>query len=138
MGRARVDEKLVSKDQITSDLSSCVRGSHAGHGASAAIQPTGLLKLTQDLREKARALGFDLCRITAAELPSVIGERLQEWLALGAHGVFLGRAYVYGLGALGEAGVRLCLNIIEREISLTMGFCGQTDINKLSADMLML
>jgi epoxyqueuosine reductase len=86
MGRARVDEKLVSKYQITSDLSSCVSGSHAGHGASAAIQPAGLLKLTQDLREKARALGFDLCRITAAELPSVIGERLQEWLALGAHG----------------------------------------------------
>ena len=66
------------------------------------------------------------------------GQDVLRAMALGARGVFLGRAYVYGLGALGEAGVRLCLNIIEREISLTMGFCGQTDINKLSADMLML
>jgi L-lactate dehydrogenase (cytochrome) len=59
------------------------------------------------------------------------GQDVLRALALGAHGVLLGRAYLYGLGALGEEGVRLCLEIIEREISLTMGFCGKTDIRSV-------
>jgi L-lactate dehydrogenase (cytochrome) len=40
----------------------------------------------------------------------------------------IGRAFLYGLGALGEAGVTKCLEIIHRELDLSMAFCGRTDI----------
>ncbi len=64
------------------------------------------------------------------------GQDVLRALALGARGVLIGRAYVYGLGACGEKGVRLCLEIIERELALTMGFCGVTDIAAVSRDVL--
>ncbi|MBH9552581.1 alpha-hydroxy acid oxidase [Inhella gelatinilytica] len=50
---------------------------------------------------------------------------LKAW-ALGARGTYIGRAFLYGLGAMGEAGVTRCLEIIERELDLTMAFCGKT------------
>jgi hypothetical protein len=40
----------------------------------------------------------------------------------------IGRAFLYGLGAMGEAGVRRCLEIIAKELSVTMGLCGAVDI----------
>jgi len=64
------------------------------------------------------------------------GQDVLRAVALGARGVMIGRAYVYGLGALGEAGVRLCLEIIEKELSLTMGFCGVVDIDAVRDDIL--
>jgi L-lactate dehydrogenase (cytochrome) len=48
--------------------------------------------------------------------------------ALGARGTLIGRSFLYGLGALGEAGVERCLQIIARELDLTMAFCGHTNI----------
>ena len=50
---------------------------------------------------------------------------LKAW-ALGARGTYIGRAFLYGLGALGEAGVGKALEIIHRELDLTMAFCGRT------------
>ena len=64
------------------------------------------------------------------------GQDVLRALALGAKGVMIGRAYVYGLAALGEEGVRLCLEIIESELSLTMGFCGVTDVAAINRDIL--
>lgn len=64
------------------------------------------------------------------------GQDVLRAIALGARGVLLGRAYVYGLGAMGEAGVARCLEIIEQELSLTMGFCGRTDIKDVGSDIL--
>lgn len=64
------------------------------------------------------------------------GQDVLRAVALGARGVLLGRAYVYGLGAMGEAGVTHCLKFIEHELSLTMGFCGHTDINDVGRDIL--
>jgi len=49
---------------------------------------------------------------------------LKAW-ALGARGCWIGRSMAYGLGALGEAGVSKALEIIQRELDLTMGFCGR-------------
>ena len=57
-------------------------------------------------------------------------------LALGAHGVYIGRAFLYGLGAMGEAGVTKCLEIIRTELDLTMAFCGLTDIRDVSKEIL--
>ena len=42
----------------------------------------------------------------------------------------IGRAFLYGLGAMGEAGVTKALEIIARELDLTMAFCGQRDIDR--------
>ncbi|WP_328702866.1 alpha-hydroxy acid oxidase [Arenibaculum pallidiluteum] len=56
------------------------------------------------------------------------GQDVLKALALGAKGVMIGRAFLYGLGALGEDGVTRCLEIMHRELDLTMALCGITDI----------
>jgi L-lactate dehydrogenase (cytochrome) len=61
---------------------------------------------------------------------------LKAW-ALGARGTYIGRAMAYGLGALGEAGVTQALEIIHRELDLTMAFCGRTDIHDVDLDVLL-
>jgi isopentenyl diphosphate isomerase/L-lactate dehydrogenase-like FMN-dependent dehydrogenase len=43
---------------------------------------------------------------------------------------------VYGLGAMGEAGVTKALEIIHKELDITMAFCGHTDIRTVSSDIL--
>jgi len=53
---------------------------------------------------------------------------LEVQVALGAKGTLIGRAFVYGLGAYGEAGVTQALQLIARELDLTMAFTGRTDI----------
>ncbi len=64
------------------------------------------------------------------------GQDVIRALALGARGTMIGRAYVYGLGALGEAGVTKALQIIANELDLTMAFCGLRDINAVDASIL--
>jgi L-lactate dehydrogenase (cytochrome) len=61
---------------------------------------------------------------------------LKAW-ALGARGTLIGRSFLYGLGALGEAGVTRCLEIIQRELDITMAFTGHTDIQKVGRDILL-
>ena len=56
------------------------------------------------------------------------GQDVLKAVALGAKGVFIGRAFNYGLGALGERGVTLSLDIIRKELDLTMALCGHRDI----------
>ncbi len=64
------------------------------------------------------------------------GQDVLRAIALGAKGTMTGRAFLYGLGALGEAGVRLSLEIIAKELSATMGFCGAVDINAVNSSIL--
>ena len=64
------------------------------------------------------------------------GQDVLKALALGARGTYIGRAFNYGLGALGEAGVTMALKIIHRELDLTMAFCGRTDITKVDRSIL--
>jgi L-lactate dehydrogenase (cytochrome) len=52
---------------------------------------------------------------------------LKAW-AMGARGTYIGRAMLYGLGAMGEAGVSKAIEIIHKELDLTMAFCGRTQI----------
>ncbi|MBT9455458.1 MAG: alpha-hydroxy-acid oxidizing protein [Burkholderiaceae bacterium] len=61
---------------------------------------------------------------------------LKAW-ALGARGTLIGRSFLYGLGALGEAGVTRCLEIIHKELDLTMAFCGHTQIQTVGRDILL-
>jgi L-lactate dehydrogenase (cytochrome) len=81
-------------------------------------------------------------------LPGIVdavGSRIEVWMdggirsgqdvlkavALGAKGTMLGRAFIYGLGAMGEAGVTKALQVIAKELDTTMAFCGRTDIRHI-------
>jgi L-lactate dehydrogenase (cytochrome) len=64
------------------------------------------------------------------------GQDVLKALALGAKGVYIGRAFLYGLGALGEAGVTTALEIIQKELDLTMAFCGLTDVRKVDKNIM--
>lgn len=87
-------------------------------------------------------------------LPAIVdavGERMEVWMdggirsgqdvlkavALGAKGTLIGRAFLYGLGAMGEAGVTKCLEILANELDLTMAFCGRTDIKTVERSILL-
>ncbi len=87
-------------------------------------------------------------------LPAIVaaaGSRIEVWVdggiytgqdvfkavALGARGTLIGRAFLYGLGALGEAGVTKCLELMRNELDLTMAFCGFTDIEKVDRSVLL-
>ncbi len=64
------------------------------------------------------------------------GQDVLKALALGARGVFIGRAFLYGLGALGGQGVTLSLDIIRRELDTTLALCGLQDIRDVSRNIL--
>ncbi|MGM8885804.1 alpha-hydroxy acid oxidase [Psychrobacter sp. 1U2] len=64
------------------------------------------------------------------------GQDVLKAMALGANGTMIGRAFLYGLGAYGEDGVRRALELIYNECDISMAFCGHTDINKVTDDIL--
>jgi L-lactate dehydrogenase (cytochrome) len=65
------------------------------------------------------------------------GQDVLKALALGAKGTYIGRAFLYGLGAMGEAGVSKALEIIHKELELSMAFCGRTQIDQVDTSMLL-
>ena len=65
------------------------------------------------------------------------GQDVLKAIALGARGTYIGRAMLYGLGAMGEAGVTRALQIIHKELDITMAFCGRTDIGQVDRDILL-
>ena len=65
------------------------------------------------------------------------GQDVLKAVALGAKGTYIGRAFLYGLGAMGEAGVTKALEIIHKELDITMAFCGHTDINTVDKNILL-
>ena len=87
-------------------------------------------------------------------LPAIVaavGDKIEVWMdggirsgqdvlkawALGARGTMIGRAMVYGLGAMGEAGVTKALQIIHKELDVTMAFCGHTNIQTVGRSILL-
>ena len=65
------------------------------------------------------------------------GQDVLKARALGAKGTYIGRSFLYGLGAMGEAGVTKALEIIHKELDLTMAFCGRTDVNTVDKGILL-
>ena len=65
------------------------------------------------------------------------GQDVLKARALGAQGVYIGRSYIYGLGAMGQAGVTKSLEIIHKELDTTMALCGRTDINTIDKSILL-
>ena len=87
-------------------------------------------------------------------LPAIaaeVGSRIEVWMdggirsgqdvlkavALGAKGTLIGRSFLYGLGAMGEAGVSKALQVIHKELDITMAFCGHTEIRNVDARILL-
>ena len=87
-------------------------------------------------------------------LPAIVeavGDKIEVWMdggirsgqdvlkawALGARGTMIGRAMAYGLGAMGEEGVTKALQIIHKELDITMAFCGHTDIQTVDKGILL-
>jgi L-lactate dehydrogenase (cytochrome)/glycolate oxidase len=85
------------------------------------------------------------------EIAQAVGHQIEVWMdggirsgqdvlkawALGARGTMIGRAFVYGLGAMGEAGVTKALQIIHKELDITMAFCGHTNIQTVGTNILL-
>jgi L-lactate dehydrogenase (cytochrome) len=85
------------------------------------------------------------------DIVDAVGSRIEVWMdggirsgqdvlkavALGAKGTLIGRPFLYGLGAMGEAGVTKCLEIIHNELDLTMAFCGHTDIRTVDQHIIL-
>lgn len=65
------------------------------------------------------------------------GQDVLKARALGAQGTYVGRAFLYGLGAMGQAGVTKALEIIHKELDITMAFTGHTDINTVDRSILL-
>ena len=65
------------------------------------------------------------------------GQDVLKARALGAQGVYIGRPFLYGLGAMGEAGVTKCLQILHKELDLTMAFCGHTQVDTVDKSILL-
>jgi len=84
-------------------------------------------------------------------IAAAVGDKLEVWMdsgirsgqdvlkawALGARGTMVGRAMVYGLGAMGEEGVSKALAILHKELDVTMAFCGHTDIHNVDRSILL-
>jgi L-lactate dehydrogenase (cytochrome) len=65
------------------------------------------------------------------------GQDVLRATALGAKGTYIGRAWLYALGAMGEEGVTKCLELIHKELELSMAFCGHTNIRTVDKGILL-
>jgi L-lactate dehydrogenase (cytochrome) len=96
---------------------------------------------------------LDGARSTIAALPAIVdavGDRIEvlfdggvrsgqdvlKALARGARGCLIGRAYLYGLGALGAAGVTRALDVIRAELEVAMALTGVTDVRRVTGDVI--
>ncbi|MEC8295551.1 MAG: alpha-hydroxy acid oxidase [Pseudomonadota bacterium] len=66
------------------------------------------------------------------------GQDVLKALAMGAKGTYIGRAFVYGLGAMGEAGVTKALEVIHKELDVSMALCGRRRVDELDKDILLI
>ncbi|MGO7206430.1 alpha-hydroxy acid oxidase, partial [Rhizobium ruizarguesonis] len=64
------------------------------------------------------------------------GQDVLKAVALGAKGTYIGRPFLYGLGAMGKEGVSLALGIIRKEMDITMALCGKRDINDVNSSII--
>ncbi len=66
------------------------------------------------------------------------GQDILKALALGATGTYIGRAYIYGLGAFGQDGVKTALSILQKELDTTMALCGEKKVADLKRSNLLI
>ena len=99
-------------------------------------QLDGALSSIRMLPSIARAVGDRTEVILDSGIRS--GQDVLKALALGAHSTMIGRSYIYGLGAMGEKGVRTALEVIRKELDITMALCGEKNVQALSRENLLI
>lgn len=99
-------------------------------------QLDGALSSIRMLRPILDAVGGDI----EVHLDSGIrsGQDVLKALAMGAKGTFIGRSFVYGLGAMGQKGVTTALEVINKELDMTMALCGETNVANLGQHNLLI
>lgn len=99
-------------------------------------QLDGALSSIRMLDPILQAVGND----TEVHLDSGIrsGQDVLKALAMGAKGTHIGRAFVYGLGAMGQEGVTAALEVIEKELDVSMALCGRRRMDELDRDILLI
>ena len=65
------------------------------------------------------------------------GQDVLKATAMGAKGTMIGRSYIYGLGAMGQAGVTKALEVMQKELDISMGLCGRANLSDVGRDILM-
>jgi len=113
---------------VNSGADAIIVSNHGGR------QLDGALSAIEILPEIVAAVGDDIEVHMDSGIRS--GQDVLKALALGAKGTYIGRAFLYGLGAMGEEGVTKTLEIIHKELDLTMAFCGHREVGELSTDNL--
>lgn len=98
-------------------------------------QLDGALSSIRMLPSIARAVGDRVEVLMDSGIRS--GQDVLKALALGAHGTFIGRSYIYGLGAMGEAGVTKSLEVIRKELDISMALCGERNVHDLRRENLL-
>jgi L-lactate dehydrogenase (cytochrome) len=119
-----IDAELAAQ----SGADAIVVSNHGGRQLDGAISSISALPTI------ARAVGSRIEVLMDGGIRS--GQDVIKALALGAKGVLIGRAYIYGLGAMGQAGVATSLEIIRKELDTTMALCGLRDVRQVNADIL--
>ena len=115
----------------------------AGFGADAIVvsnhggrQLDGAVSSIRMLPEIVKAVGDQVEIHMDSGIRS--GQDVLKALALGAHATYIGRAFIYGLGAMGQAGVTAALEVIRKELDITMALCGERDVKNLGRHNLLL
>jgi L-lactate dehydrogenase (cytochrome) len=117
-----------AKIAAASGVDAIVVSNHGGR------QLDGTISSIRALPEIADAVGSSLELWFDGGIRS--GQDVLKALALGARGTLIGRAFAYGLGAMGEAGVTRALEIIEKELDVTMALCGLRDVKEANRSIL--
>ena len=106
-----------------------VVSNHGGRQLDGAVSAISMLP------KIARAVGHQ----TEVYMDSGIrsGQDVLKALALGAKGVMIGRSYIYGLGAMGQAGVTRALEVIQKELDVSMALCGERKATELGRENLL-
>lgn len=100
-----------------------VVSNHGGRQLDGALSSIRMLTPILD------AVGGDIEVILDSGIRS--GQDVLKALAMGANGTMIGRSYIYGLGAMGQKGVTTALEIIRKELDMTMALCGETNVANL-------
>ena len=128
--KSRWDRKLILKGindvedaKIAADMGAdaIIVSNHGGRQLDGAAAPIDLLARIIDAVGDRIEVHMDSGIRT--------GQDVFKAIAMGAKSTYIGRAYIYGLGAMGEAGVTTALDVMKKELDITMGLCGETDIN---------
>lgn len=95
-------------------------------------QLDGALSTIRSLPAVARAVGDQMEVYLDGGIRS--GQDVLKALAMGAKSTFIGRSYLYGLGAMGQAGVTTALQVIQKEMDITMALCGVQKAREFTRD----